>query len=89
MFSSVTSHKRKWRGRKLLPGIASWGCFQETSRDFPGGSVTKNLSASVRDLGSIPGLRRSPGEGSGNPLEYARLENPMGGGTMLKYGINS
>jgi len=32
------------------------------------------------DLGSIPGLERSPGEGNGNPLQYACLENPMDGG---------
>ena len=31
------------------------------------------------DLGSIPGLRRSPGEGNGNPLQYSCLENPMDG----------
>ena len=29
------------------------------------------------DLGSIPGLGRSPGEGNGNPLQYSCLENPM------------
>ena len=33
------------------------------------------------DLGSIPGLGGSPGEGSGNPLQYSCLENPMGRGT--------
>ena len=32
----------------------------------------------VGDLGSIPGLRRSPGEGHGNPLQYSCLENPHG-----------
>ena len=32
------------------------------------------------DLGSIPGLGRSPGEGNGNPLQYSCLENPMEGG---------
>ena len=31
------------------------------------------------DLGSIPGLGRSPGEGNGNPLQYFCLENPMDG----------
>ena len=31
----------------------------------------------VRDLGSIPGLRRSPGRGHGNPLQYSCLENPV------------
>ena len=32
------------------------------------------------DLGLIPGLGRSPGEGNGNPLQYSCLENPMDGG---------
>ena len=31
----------------------------------------------VRDVGSIPGLGRSPGGGDGNPLQYSLLENPM------------
>ena len=31
----------------------------------------------IRDLGSIPGLGRCPGEGHGNPLQYSCLENPM------------
>ena len=39
--------------------------------DFPGGSVVKNLPANTGDTGSIPGLRRSPGEGNGNPLQYS------------------
>ena len=34
----------------------------------------------VGDLGSVPGLGRSPGEGNGNPLQYSYLENPMDGG---------
>ena len=38
--------------------------------------MTKNLSANVRDMGSVPGLGRSPGEGNGNPLQYSCLENP-------------
>ena len=33
-----------------------------------------------RDLGSIPGLGRSPGEGNGNALQHSCLENPMDGG---------
>ena len=44
---------------------------------FPGGSVVKNPSANAGDAGSIPGLGRSPGEGSGNPLQYSCLGNPM------------
>ena len=48
--------------------------------DFPGGSDGKASAYNVGDLGSIPGSRRSPGEGNGNPLQYACLENPMDGG---------
>ena len=47
---------------------------------FPGGSVVKNPSANAGDTGdgsSIPELGRSPGEGSGNPLQCSCLENPM------------
>ncbi|CAM9510333.1 unnamed protein product [Rangifer tarandus platyrhynchus] len=45
--------------------------------DFPGGSDGKASAYNVGDLGSIPGLGRSPGEGNGNPLQYSCLENPM------------
>ena len=34
-------------------------------------------TADTRDVGSIPGSGRSPGEGHGNPLQYSCLENPM------------
>ena len=47
---------------------------------FPGGSAVKNPPASAGDageVGSIPGLGRSPGEGNGNPLQYSCLGNPM------------
>ena len=42
--------------------------------------VGKNLPANagdIRDVGSIPGLGRSPGGGNSNPLQYSCLENPM------------
>ena len=45
--------------------------------DFPGGSDGKASVYNAGDLGSIPGLERSPGEGNGNPLQYYCLENPM------------
>ena len=38
--------------------------------------MIKNLPANAGDVGSIPGLGRSPGEGQGNPLQYSCLENP-------------
>ena len=47
---------------------------------FPHGSVVKNLPANagdLRDLGSIPGLVRYPGEGNGNPVQFSCLGNPM------------
>jgi len=46
--------------------------------------VVKNLPASVedlRDVDSIPGLGRSPGEGNGNPVQYNFLEDPMDRGS--------
>ena len=39
--------------------------------------VVKNLPANAGDMGTVPGLERSPGEGNGNPLHYSCLENPM------------
>ena len=46
----------------------------------PGGSEVKVSACNVGDLGWIPGSRRSPGEGNGNPLQYSCLEKPMDGG---------
>ena len=39
--------------------------------------MVKDLPANAADVGLIPGLGRSPGEGNGNPLQYSCLENPM------------
>jgi len=47
---------------------------------FPGGSDSKASAYNVGDPGSIPSLRRSPGEGNGNPLQDSCLENSMDGG---------
>ena len=46
-------------------------------RGFPGGSDSKESSCNVRDLGSISGSGRSPGEGNSYPLQYSHLENSM------------
>ena len=43
---------------------------------FPNGSAGKEYTCSAGDMGLIPGWRRSPGEGSGNPLQYSCLEIP-------------
>ena len=44
---------------------------------FPGGSAGKESACNAGDLGSIPGLGRSPGERKGYPLQYPGLENSM------------
>ena len=49
--------------------------------DFPGGSDSKASVYDVGDLGSIPELERSLGEGNGNPLQYFCLGNPMNRGS--------
>ena len=46
-------------------------------KSFLGGSAVKNPPANAGDVGSVPGLGRSPGGGHGNPLQYSCLENPM------------
>ena len=45
--------------------------------NFPGGSDSKESPCNAGDLGSIPGLGRSPGKGKGYPLQYSGLENSM------------
>ena len=72
------------------PKLRTWPCwlicnnhsvFREALFiSFPGGLDGKATACNVGDLGSIPGLERSPGEGNGNPLQYSCLENPMNGG---------
>ena len=47
------------------------------SMGFPCGSAGKESSCNVGDLGLIPGLERSLGEGKGYPLQYSGLENSM------------
>ena len=44
---------------------------------FPGGSAGKEFACNVRDLGSTPGLGRSPGEGKGYPLQRSSLEKSV------------
>ena len=66
------THSRRW-GQNTIFGdtenteIPSYG--------FPGGSDTKESTYNAGDLGSVPGLGRSSGEGNGNPLQNSCLEN--------------
>ena len=73
------------RGEKLWPSALSLTypsptlplMFPPPNLCFPCGSAGKESACNVRDLGSIPGLGRSPGEGKGYPLQYSGLENSM------------
>ena len=49
---------------------------------LPGGSAVKKLPANAGSLSSIPGWGRTPGKGSGDPLQYSCLGNPMDRGAL-------
>ena len=54
--------------------------FILVAQGFPGDSDGKASACNAGDLGLIPGLGSSPGEGNGNPLQYSCLEKSMDGG---------
>ena len=54
---------------------------------FPGGSASKKSTCNAGELGSIPGLKRSPGGGHCNPLQYSCLENPHGQRSLAGYNL--
>ena len=62
--------------------------FYINTLGFPGGSEGKESACNAEDLGSIPGLGRSPEEGNCNPLEYFCLENSVywGAGRLQSMG---
>ena len=51
--------------------------------------MLKNLIVNAGDVGLIPGMGRSPGEGNGNPLQYSSLGNPMDRGAWqaIAHGV--
>ena len=51
--------------------------YCSSERGFPVGSVVKNPTCQVGEVGSIPGLGRSPEEENGNPFQYSHLGNPI------------
>ena len=65
-------HKLKWHLLKIIILLVRFKLF----KGFPHSSVGKESACNVGDLGSIPGLGRSPGEGKGYPL-HSGLENSM------------
>ena len=64
------NQKRKMLDKKVKVLVAQ-------SCPTPGGSDNKESACNVGDPGLIPGWKRSPREGNGNPLQYSCLENPM------------
>ena len=59
---------------------------------FPDDTMVKNLPANAgraRDVGSIPGLGRSPGEGNGNPLQYSFLGRARGNWQAVIHEVTS
>ena len=68
------------------PQGLSWDIkFHYVQIGLPGGSEDKESACNVRHLGSIPGLRRSPGGWHGNPLQYSCLENAHGQRSLAGY----
>ena len=75
-----------------MHGIALYYFLQlQVNLQLPqnGGSMVKNLPDNAGDLGLIPGCRRSPGEGTGNRLQYSCLGNPKDRGAWwaTAYGV--
>ena len=72
--------------------LKQFGSISVTSTKQEKTLGVKNLPANARDAGdsnSIPGSGRSPGEGSGNPLQYSCLENPTDRGAQgaIAHGV--
>ena len=57
-------------------GITNYSKLVRQEKTFPGGSDGRESACNAGDLGSVPGLGRSPAEGNGNPLQYSCLGNP-------------
>ena len=69
-----------WEEGEMEEFTCSFSWVSISSLDFPGGSDGQESTCNAGDLGLIPGLGRSPGEGNGNLLQYSCLGNPMDGG---------
>ena len=67
-----------FRLKKISLWLELLGSLPRASLCFPGGSDGRQFACNVRDLGSVPGLGRSPSGRHDNPLQYPFLENPHG-----------
>ena len=85
---STNFHHLKISSLKSIQKEAWYALYKSTIcilYGFPGGPDGKESACSVGDLGLIPGLRRSPGGGDGNPLQYSCLENPHRQRSLVDY----
>ena len=80
----TVSNSTKLNRRDVIKGLLV-SSSPKVMRGFPGGSGSKESAWSAGDLGSIPGLGRSPGGGHGNPLQYSCLENPHRQRSLVGY----
>ena len=90
IFPSIRVFSKESTLRIRLPNYWSFHFSNSPSSEYsglisftPGGPVLKNPPANAGDAGSIPGSRRSLGEGDGKPLQYPCLGNPMERGVEL------
>ena len=75
--------QRKFSVQGLCINLEGWdegGSFTREGIYVYHGSEIKASASNAGDLGSVPGLGRSPGEGNGNPLQHSCVENPVGEG---------
>ena len=81
--------KRKKQKKKKAWSFCYWPSFvglqKRSLKGFPDNSVVKESAWNVGDLGSIPGLGRSPGEGNDYTLQYSCLENSHGQRSLMGY----
>ena len=63
--------------KTCFPAVSDTVPFHKNEKGFPCGSTGKESTCNTGNLGSIPGLRRSPGEGKNYLLQYSSLENSM------------
>ena len=80
-----------WVGLQQLTALPLTEMGRSHFGGLPGSSLVKKLPANAEDAGderSIPGSRRSPGEGHGNPLQYFGLEKPQGQRSLVGYTVH-
>ena len=89
LYASSPAEANDWIHEVLGCGQHSLCCHPLPLMGFPGGSDDKESACNAGDMGLIPGLGRSPGEGNGYPLQYSYLENSMniGAWRATVYGV--